>query len=94
MRAYRTCTSENLTENLCEQEGIYKPIKEFSYVLYKNGTCKSYKRICRECDYINRQNNVEDVLDLKHAQVLLQKMGYEINGETSIHHQFLKKFEL
>lgn len=94
MRQFRPCVSEPLEYNFCEQEQVYRPIRDFKSVLYKGGTCVSYKRICSECDHYNRENKEEDQLDLKHAHILLSKMGYNTTGEKSIHHQFLEKFQL
>lgn len=94
MREYRPCVSEDIKETLCEKEGIYKPVQHFSYVEYKKGTCRSYRRICISCGQTQGSLKSNDELYINDAHNLLKKMGYTIDGEKSIHQQFLQKYNI
>ena len=67
----------------------YKPIAEF----YKCPKCKSgYQYSCVTCHRVRwRELNPEPITDEEALDHILTKMGYDTNGDKTIHEQFVER---
>jgi len=77
----------------CSEEKEYKPPSEFDLSIY---TEHGYMRFCKECRILNKtryehsnlvkQENNKEIID-----ILFKKIGYDTDGDKSIHEQFVEK---
>ena len=67
----------------------YKPVSEF----YKCPKCKSgYQYSCVTCHRVRwRELNPEPITDEEALDHILTKMGYDTNGDKTIHEQFVER---
>jgi len=67
----------------------YKPVSEF----YKCPKCKSgYQYSCVTCHRVRwRELNPEPISDEQALEHILTKMGYDTNGDKTIHEQFVER---
>lgn len=72
----------------CEE---YKPIGDF----YPCNTCKSgYQYHCKEChkrEWKIRRGNFSEISDEKAMEIILTRMGYDVNSEKTINEQFVER---
>jgi hypothetical protein len=77
----------------CSTEGEYKPAVEFDV---SDNTEHGYMAYCKECRIVFKEKHKDAGLlrineDKKIAYKMLENLGYKINGEFTIHEQFLIK---
>ncbi len=67
----------------------YKPVSEF----YKCPKCKTgYQYSCITCHRVRwRELNPEPISDEEALEHILTKMGYDTNGDKTIHEQFVER---
>ena len=72
----------------CEE---YKPTGDF----YPCNTCKSgYQYHCKEChkrEWKIRRGNFSEISDEKAMEIILTRMGYDVNSEKTINEQFVER---
>lgn len=77
----------------CSTEGGYKPAVEFDV---SDTTEHGYMLYCKECRIVFKEKHKDAGLlrineDKQIAYKILENLGYKINGEFTIHQQFLIK---
>lgn len=85
----RLIETDEGTFHYCAKCEDYKPIQDFG----KCPSCKTgYQYSCASCLRIRwRELNPEPISDEKALEFILTKMGYNTNGDKSIHQQFVEK---
>lgn len=77
----------------CSYEHQYKPCDEFSPRKEQHG----YQYYCKDCAAAIKRGDLipESPIYMKEASnELLEKIGYKINSEITIHQQFLQKHKI
>lgn len=77
----------------CSYEQDYKPCDEFSARPFKEGEHR-YQYYCRKCHAAIKRGELKptaSVYTIQSANELLEKIGYKIDSELTVHQQFLKK---
>lgn len=74
----------------CSYEKMYKPCNDFSPRPGQHG----FQYYCKDCAAAIKRDELEPEASIyvrQGADLLLSRIGYELNSELTIHQQFLKK---
>lgn len=77
----------------CSREKEYQPCANF---IKNKKSSTGYQYLCKDCLYISStlEDMTEEDFGYQEVKVLLTRLGYDVDGEETVHQQFMKKYKL